>query len=59
MNFIYKEWFIYNWWYDGKWEKNPNKKKWNKGKPRLVKVCKKEADCFPVSKGTENKLDLP
>ena len=45
-------------------EKNPKEKvKWNKRKTCLVTlpspVCKMEAYCFPVSKGTENKLDLP
>ena len=27
--------------------------------PPIPPVCKMEADCFLVSKGTENKLDLP
>ena len=61
---FYNLWFIYNeciWW---GWEKKPEiyKAKTKEKIPRLVvhpPSTKMEADCFPVSENTENKLDLP
>ena len=46
-------------------EKTPKEKVKNRTKKNPVWflshpfIYKKEADCFPVSKGTENKPDLP
>ena len=61
---IYLQWMLY----DGNGRKTPknNKtKKRNQGKnfpvwlPTYPPVYEMEADCFPVSENTENKLDLP
>ena len=53
--------------YDGDGRKNPKNKKHETkekdfppfGCPPIPPSTKMEADCFPVSKNTENKLDLP
>ena len=64
-DFIYTIWFIYKnviWW-DGRKIPEINKRR-NKGKkfpvwlPSHPPVYEVEADCFPVSENTENKLDL-
>ena len=52
--------------YDGDGKKTPNNEKTKPrkrfsqfGYPPITPVYEMEADCFPVSENTENKLNLP